>query len=152
VATLPVQEQREIVARGEREILATAKAIRAKQCAKRRAEWDARTIRLANQTAPLPSDRRYPVILADPPWEFRVFNRNSGSDRCAEAHYPTMPLEKICALPVAGLATPDAAFVSMDDRADLPRVAARHRDMGLPVCHAFGVGKAYARTWALGSQ
>src|SRR6516165_12175055 len=96
VATLPVQEQREIVARGEREILAAAKAIRAKQYAKRRAEWDARTIRLANQTAPLPSDRRYPVILADPPWEFRVFNRNSGSDRCAEAHYPTMPLEKIC--------------------------------------------------------
>jgi len=110
VATLPVQEQREIVARGEREILAAAKAIRAKQYAKRRAEWDARTIRLANQTAPLPSDRRYPVILADPPWEFRVFNRNSGSDRCAEAHYPTMPLEKICALPVAGLATPDAAL------------------------------------------
>src|SRR5215831_11998710 len=102
VATLPVQEQREIVARGEREILAAAKAIRAKQYAKRHAEWDARTIRLANQTAPLPSDRRYPVILADPPWEFRVFNRNSGSDRCAEAHYPTMPLEKICALPVAG--------------------------------------------------
>jgi N6-adenosine-specific RNA methylase IME4/ParB-like chromosome segregation protein Spo0J len=110
LATLPVQEQQEIVARGEREILAVAKAIRAKQYAKRRAEWDARTIRLSNQSAPLPCDRRYPVIYADPPWAFDVYDVDSGLARAAAAHYPTMPLEAIRALPVADLSTPDAVL------------------------------------------
>ena len=110
VATLPVQEQREIVARGEREILVAAKAIRVEQYAKRRAEWDARTIRLANQAAPLPRDRRYPIIYADPPWAFEVYDANSGLTHAAEAHYPTMSSERICKLGVADIATPDAAL------------------------------------------
>jgi N6-adenosine-specific RNA methylase IME4/ParB-like chromosome segregation protein Spo0J len=110
VASLPADEQREIVARGEREILAAAKVIRAEQYAKRRAEWDARTIRLANQTAPFPCDRRYPIIYADPPWAFEVYDANSGLVRCAEAHYPTLGTDAICAFPVAHLTTPDAVL------------------------------------------
>jgi N6-adenosine-specific RNA methylase IME4 len=110
IASLPVDEQREIVARGKSEILAAAKAIRAEECAKRRAEWDARTIRLSNHTAPLVSDRRYPIIYADPPWAFDVYDANSGLVRAAAAHYPTMTFEEICKLPVAELGTPDAAL------------------------------------------
>jgi hypothetical protein len=98
------------VARGEREILRAAKQIRAEKTAARRAEWTARTIELSNHNAPLPRARRYPIILGDPPWKFEVYDEESGLERAAAAHYPTMEIEEICALPVANLATPDAAL------------------------------------------
>lgn len=43
---------------------------------------------------------KFDVILADPPWQFRVWNRDTGQGRSAEAHYPTMTLADICALPI----------------------------------------------------
>jgi N6-adenosine-specific RNA methylase IME4 len=63
-----------------------------------------------NQNSPFPSDRRYAVLYADPPWHFEVYNEQSGVERAAGNHYPTMPLEEICALPVSHLAT-DAAVL-----------------------------------------
>jgi N6-adenosine-specific RNA methylase IME4 len=50
------------------------------------------------------------VILADPPWKFELFDASSGFGGAADAHYPTMETEKICALPVADVATPDAVL------------------------------------------
>src|SRR6516165_1381538 len=110
VATLPVEDQRELVARGEKEILEAAKQIRAKKAATNRARWQARVIEISKANAPLPCDRRFPIIYADPPWKFDVYDVESGLDRAAAAHYPTMELEEICALPVADLATDDAAL------------------------------------------
>jgi N6-adenosine-specific RNA methylase IME4 len=46
----------------------------------------------------------YDVILADPPWSFKVWNKDTGSGRSAESHYPTMSLDDICALPIKQLA------------------------------------------------
>ena len=46
------------------------------------------------QVIPFP-DKRYDIIYADPPWEYR----QSGSRSAAE-HYPTMSTEEICQLPV----------------------------------------------------
>ncbi len=46
----------------------------------------------------------YDVILADPPWPFKVWNKDTGSGRSAEAHYPTMSLDDICNLPIKQLA------------------------------------------------
>ncbi|MGB2788928.1 MAG: MT-A70 family methyltransferase [Dokdonella sp.] len=46
----------------------------------------------------------YDVILADPPWSFKVWNKDTGSGRSAEAHYSTMSLDDICALPIKQLA------------------------------------------------
>jgi hypothetical protein len=69
MATLPKQEQAEIVAKGEREILEAAKQIRAQKQAVKCADRDAPLTFLSNKNAPLPQDRRYPVIYADPPWE-----------------------------------------------------------------------------------
>jgi N6-adenosine-specific RNA methylase IME4 len=111
IATLSKDEQRAILARMDtREILQRAKEIRAVRAAENRAIWNARTIALSKTTSPLPCERRYPVILADPPWEFRIFDAASGSSRCPEAHYPTMSTEAICAMPVGEIATPDAAL------------------------------------------
>jgi N6-adenosine-specific RNA methylase IME4 len=42
----------------------------------------------------------YGCILADPPWSFAVYNDDTGQDRGACNHYPTMTLAKIKALPI----------------------------------------------------
>jgi N6-adenosine-specific RNA methylase IME4 len=110
VATLPEEEQREIVARGKREILQAAKAIRAEAATERRAERIDRLLEAAKHNAPLPSDRRYPVIYADPPWHFEVYNEESGVERATANHYPTMGLDEICTLPVSDLATKAAVL------------------------------------------
>lgn len=41
----------------------------------------------------------YPVIYADPPWQFGTWSEN-GRDRAADNHYPTMTLDKLKAMPV----------------------------------------------------
>jgi N6-adenosine-specific RNA methylase IME4 len=112
IATQPIEDQREIVARGEREILRAAQEIRAKKAEVRRAERIERLVATCNQSAPLPSDRRYAVLYADPPWHFEVYNEESGVERAAGNHYSTMSLDEICALPVLDLAT-DAAVLFM---------------------------------------
>ncbi|OJY33161.1 MAG: S-adenosylmethionine-binding protein [Rhodobacterales bacterium 65-51] len=49
---------------------------------------------------------RYGAILADPPWAY-VMRSEKGHAKSPEAHYATMPLEEIKALPVRDLAGPD---------------------------------------------
>jgi N6-adenosine-specific RNA methylase IME4 len=110
VATLSAQEQREIVARGEREILRAAQDIRARKAEIRRAERIERLAATCNHSTPFPSDRRYAVLYADPPWHFEVYNEESGIERAAGNHYSTMSLDEICALPVPRLASSDAAL------------------------------------------
>jgi len=108
-AAMPAETfEREVVARGEAEILRKAKEIRAAQMEQSYAE---RVERLAKVEwgSDLP-ERRFPILLADPPWRFEVYNKVTGSKRCAEDHYHTMTTEAICALPVSELATDDAAL------------------------------------------
>lgn len=46
------------------------------------------------------------MIYADPPWRYQ----NWKGQGVAERHYPTMPLEDIKALPIAGLAGKDCVL------------------------------------------
>jgi N6-adenosine-specific RNA methylase IME4 len=55
-------------------------------------------------------DKRYGVILADPPWRFEPYSRITGMDRAADNHYPTNALEEIKALTVAAIAARDCAL------------------------------------------
>src|SRR5262245_24632945 len=110
IATQSVDEQREIVARGEREILRAAQDIRARKAEIRRAERLERLAATCNPKTPFPSDRRYAVLYADPPWHFEVYNEESGVERAAGNHYPTMSFDEICGLPVQSLASPDAVL------------------------------------------
>jgi len=98
------------VAWGEREILQAAQKIRARKEHVRRAERFERLAATCNQNTPFPSDRRYAVLYADPPWHFEVYNEESGIERAAGNHYPTMSLNEICALPVPDLASADAVL------------------------------------------
>ena len=50
-----------------------------------------------------------PVILADPPWHYKVYSKK-GAGRSAESHYPTMETSDIMALPVADIAAEDSAL------------------------------------------
>src|SRR3990167_5379471 len=54
--------------------------------------------------------KKYDVILADPPWAFRVWNRDTGMGRSAESHYKTMSIEQMMELPIKNLAAPDCAL------------------------------------------
>lgn len=51
------------------------------------------------------------VILADPPWRYEVWSRDTGLGRSAESHYPTMTPGDLKVLPVRGLAKPDCALL-----------------------------------------
>jgi N6-adenosine-specific RNA methylase IME4 len=110
VATKPTEEQREIVARGEKEILEAAKAIRAEKFERRRAEriLENDKVRERNEALPL-SERHYSVIYADPPWQYDM-RCGEGIDRAVENHFPTLPLDEIKALPVADLAADHCAL------------------------------------------
>jgi hypothetical protein len=44
--------------------------------------------------------RRYPIIYADPPWQYEAPPMGAGN-RSIENHYPTLSLAEICDLPVA---------------------------------------------------
>jgi N6-adenosine-specific RNA methylase IME4 len=47
------------------------------------------------------TDKKYQIIYADPPWNFKVWSKNTGKGgRCPDKHYPTMSLDEIKNLPV----------------------------------------------------
>jgi N6-adenosine-specific RNA methylase IME4 len=107
VASCSLEEQQELVARGAADILRKAQQLRAAATEQRRAERIARAVELSARNAPLPDDRKYPLILADPPWRYDF---SMTSTRAIEANYPTMTLEEICGLPVSNLAAPIAVL------------------------------------------
>jgi MT-A70/ParB/Sulfiredoxin domain len=99
IATLPPDQQREVITLAKCDLVAVAKQIRAKEAESRRAERIAR-IAAVSTAEPLPQDRKYPVILADPPWRFEPYDRETGLDRAADTHYPTMTTADIKALKI----------------------------------------------------
>jgi N6-adenosine-specific RNA methylase IME4/ParB-like chromosome segregation protein Spo0J len=63
-----------------------------------------RAAELAATTKAMPVDEgRWPVILADPPWDFEVYAPDKQMSHPAN-HYPIMSLDQIKALPLAKLA------------------------------------------------
>ena len=110
VAMLPQQDQREIVARGEKEILEAAKQIRARQMEERYSVRIQKLAEISKNNGALSISQQYPVILADPPWYFKVYDPVSGTARTPDNYYPCMQTEEICAMSIAELATDDAVL------------------------------------------
>lgn len=54
-------------------------------------------------------EKKYGVILADPPWTFKVWS-DAGEGRSASQHYPLLDNKTILALPVHKLAAEDCAL------------------------------------------
>lgn len=107
VASLPPEEQPEVVAKGEKEILQRAKEIRAAKTEARKKERMDNLANISKGNEELSVAKQYPVIYCDPPWRYE---HAESSSREIENHYPTMSLEEICQLPVSDLAYKDAVL------------------------------------------
>src|SRR5215472_16385768 len=81
---------------------------RGRQCNRVQAQRSAGRCRM-NPFAGLPR-RHYQIILADPPWKFKVYDEATGSSRAASNHYAVMDTAAICRLPVKNFAARDAAL------------------------------------------
>lgn len=101
VATLPIEEQKEIVAKGEAEILKVAKEIkqaRREENAKQRAEVKSRQIEIPNG--------KYSCIVIDPPWPMEKIERDERPNQVG-FEYPTMTEEELKAFPLPEMAADD---------------------------------------------
>lgn len=70
----------------------------------------------------------YSILLADPPWHYDTWSPR-GEGKCPQAHYRTLTIDEICALPVARIAAEDAVLF-----------------LWIPFCHVFRA-KAVIRAW-----
>jgi N6-adenosine-specific RNA methylase IME4 len=134
VAALPQEQQTEIVARGEREILLASKEIRGRRAEKRRAERIERIAEISKSNKALDIEKKYPVILADPPWYFEPY---SGNGRAFP--YPTMTIEEICALPVRDIAYDDSILFLW--------TASSHLQLAFRVMEAWGFRYSTNAVW-----
>lgn len=57
-------------------------------------------------------NKKYEIIYADPPWEYKQSGSKKNSRGMAKQHYPTMSTEDICKLPIQRIAT-DRAILFM---------------------------------------
>lgn len=85
----------------------TVKEIREEKREQIRGERVEKINKIAAGNGDLSVAQRYPVIYADPPWQYE---HSKTVSREIENQYPTMTLEQICALPVGEIATPDAVL------------------------------------------
>ena len=53
--------------------------------------------------------KKYKIIYADPPWQYRVYSKK-GKGRSAENHYHTMNIDDIRSLPVGEIADDDCVL------------------------------------------
>lgn len=109
VATLPREEQAEIVAKGEKAILEAAKRIKNEKLEVRRAEKIERIANISANSGSLEvGSQKYPVLYIDPPWRYEI--NVCDETRDLDNHYPTMSLSEIADLPIGDLATKDAVL------------------------------------------
>jgi N6-adenosine-specific RNA methylase IME4 len=98
-----------------------------------------REAELGAKQAALPQ-KRFGVIYADPPWRWEPWSRVTGLDIAAEAHYPTMTLDEIKALDVAGIADGDSVLFLWATVPALPQA--------LDVMAAWGFSYKSGLAWA----
>ncbi len=106
LAELSHEEQREIVAKGPKEILAKAKEIRATNMQERRKAAIDNIKRITEGNTPLPTGEKVPVLYLDPPTRFE----SGFTDRSIENHYPTMDFDQLAVLPIDDLAADDCVM------------------------------------------
>jgi N6-adenosine-specific RNA methylase IME4 len=87
-----------------------------------RAAYEAKADKGANVgdlVAMAEAGQKFPVIYADPPWEFKVY-AGKGKQRSAERYYDTSSVEAIKALPVGKLAAKDCVLCMWAVSPELP--------------------------------
>lgn len=97
IAALPEKQQREIAERAQAgEKVSVKQQVKKAQRANRERQLATRTIAASDAL----NTKTYGVILCDCPWRFEPYSRETGMDRAADNHYPTMQTEAIKAMRV----------------------------------------------------
>jgi len=73
----------------------------------RRQERIENIIEIVTNNKPLDGIGSFPVIYADPPWQYE---HPISDSRRIENQYPTMPIEEICALPIENISAQDSVL------------------------------------------
>lgn len=108
VAELPKTEQREIVAKGEKEILEAAKQIRESRAVERRQRND--ELRTAAMSIETPKGK-YRCIVIDPPWDVQKYERDVRPNQSADLDYPTLTHEQIAEFDIGGMSSDDGCHL-----------------------------------------
>lgn len=85
-------------------VLKAVKEVEQERRQERRQERIENIAEMVSNNKPIDGIGVFPVIYADPPWQYDFPVSDS---RRIENQYPTMPIEDICALPVESIAAPD---------------------------------------------
>lgn len=108
VAELPKETQREIVAKGEKEILEAAKQIRHARAGERKQRNDElRSAAMAIE----PPQGKYRCIVIDPPWDVQKFERDIRPNQSSELDYPTLTHDQIAEFDIGGMASDDGCHL-----------------------------------------
>jgi hypothetical protein len=75
----------------KRKAVASVEATGQERAEEKKAARGAREAELGARQLALP-DKKYGVIYGDPPWRFEPWLRETGMDRAADNHYPTIAL------------------------------------------------------------
>lgn len=59
---------------------------------------------------PLPN-KKYKIIYADPPWNYRVWAKDKNNNGCASSHYLTMDIKDIKKIPVKNIADKNSVLL-----------------------------------------
>ena len=49
------------------------------------------------------TDKKYNIIYADPPWEFKYYSKKGEKEKSAQRHYSCMDLDDIKRLPIKNI-------------------------------------------------
>jgi N6-adenosine-specific RNA methylase IME4 len=109
LASLPAEQQEAAIEQAKVAAIASVtKAETRESKQQRRAEKEAALAERTLAVAAVLGQKLYSVIYADPPWRFQPYSRDTGMDRAADNHYPTMTLDQIKAFSVP--AAPDCVL------------------------------------------
>jgi N6-adenosine-specific RNA methylase IME4 len=100
ISFLEREAQEEVLRLEDKQIVQKAKEIREKRAKLRHTVRLAHMAHVVDRGAPTAGriETQYPVIYADPPWQFGVRSEVTGREKSAENHYLTMPTDQICDL------------------------------------------------------
>jgi N6-adenosine-specific RNA methylase IME4 len=130
LVSLPADEQRRVV-----EAADPAKAARTEISRHNRDERLEEIVRAGGTASPaLIKGRKFSLLYADPPWQFDVWSRETGLEKCPDQHYPTMTVEEICALPISDLVADTALLFLWITVPKLNRMDEIFRAWGRIIC------------------
>jgi N6-adenosine-specific RNA methylase IME4 len=96
IAKLPPEDQADVLRQPEAKMATRIKLLR-------RVEREVGLASATRAASAAIGSKLYGVIYADPPWRFEPYSRETGLDRSADNHYPTMTIDalRVLAVPAA---------------------------------------------------